>query len=427
MKKVALSLAGVLAAAAFAPEASAIPSFARQTGMACSSCHYQHFPVLNGFGRAFKAAGFTMIGSQEKVEGEHLSIPGVLNASVLLKAQYIKTDGKDPAGTVAGTTKNSGAWDIPNEYALFLGGRVADLGNLKIGYMMENPLLGGPAGIAGGLRLPIVYEMEAIKLSAIPFVTDNLGPFYGYNESSAGLNRGVRWSESRKGVSAYAYTGMGGEDGFETSGFAFVAKHDMGYINVTRFAPAFGLNTGAGAQVGSTLVHFALTPNVAGWDIVASLDSISGSSYTPATDDTATFDAATSTTTYKAGSPLTKVDTKGTGASFQAQGAVADMETSLYATYAQVAANSYYGGAKDKKAFTLGADVTVIAHTLSLGGAIRQATNKSGKSDNAITVQAIYDLAQNVALHAVYGVNRGDAYAAGDAKSQFTGMLEAAW
>ena len=50
----------------WAPKAQAIPAFARQTGMPCSGCHYQHFPVLNAFGRAFKEGGFTMIGSEEK-------------------------------------------------------------------------------------------------------------------------------------------------------------------------------------------------------------------------------------------------------------------------------------------------------------------------------------------------------------------------
>ena len=67
MKKVALSLAGVLAAAAFAPEASALPVFARQTGAACSACHFQHFPLLNAFGRSFKSSGYTQI-SQAQVE-----------------------------------------------------------------------------------------------------------------------------------------------------------------------------------------------------------------------------------------------------------------------------------------------------------------------------------------------------------------------
>ena len=92
MKKVVLSLAGVLAAAAFAPEASALPVFARQTGMACSACHFQHFPLLNGFGRAFKSAGFTMMGAQGKVEGDRLSIPDTLNMNFLTSLGYVKTN-----------------------------------------------------------------------------------------------------------------------------------------------------------------------------------------------------------------------------------------------------------------------------------------------------------------------------------------------
>src|SRR3990172_1729051 len=89
MKKIVLSLAGVLAATAFAPEAAAIPAYARQVGMACTACHAQHFPVLNSFGRAFKAGGYTMMGAQGKVEGEHLSIPDTLNMSMIVKLRYL--------------------------------------------------------------------------------------------------------------------------------------------------------------------------------------------------------------------------------------------------------------------------------------------------------------------------------------------------
>jgi hypothetical protein len=31
-----------------AQDAGAVPAFARQTGMACNACHFQHFPALNG-------------------------------------------------------------------------------------------------------------------------------------------------------------------------------------------------------------------------------------------------------------------------------------------------------------------------------------------------------------------------------------------
>ena len=38
-----------------------VPGYARQTGLPCSSCHYQ-FPQLNAFGRLFKLNGYTLTG-----------------------------------------------------------------------------------------------------------------------------------------------------------------------------------------------------------------------------------------------------------------------------------------------------------------------------------------------------------------------------
>jgi len=38
-------------------KASAVPAFARQTGMPCAACHFQHYPALNDFGVMFKTNG----------------------------------------------------------------------------------------------------------------------------------------------------------------------------------------------------------------------------------------------------------------------------------------------------------------------------------------------------------------------------------
>ena len=43
------------------PTASAIPSYARQTGFPCKSCHMTP-PELTALGRAFKLNGYTMSG-----------------------------------------------------------------------------------------------------------------------------------------------------------------------------------------------------------------------------------------------------------------------------------------------------------------------------------------------------------------------------
>ncbi len=417
MKKVALSLASVLAAATFAQEASAVPAFARQTGMACNACHAQHFPILNGFGRAFKAAGFTMMGSQEKVEGEHLSIPANLNFGLLLKARYQKTDetnadALNKAGDkVSGSSTSSGQWQIPDEYSMFWGGRVADTGMIKIGSMTEFDAVGGGTL---GLRLPIVVDMDAVKLSVIPYATDALGAFYGYSESSTGVTRGVRWAEHRKEISAHQYTGMGAG---VASGLAFVAHHEMGYINVSRYSRNLFYTAGTnGTNMGNTAVTIAVTPTIADWAIVAGVQSLTGQSnvYSNAQDITA--DA-----TYVAAADVyTMTKESATGFDAQAHGEFAGMETGLYF------ANSSLGNGSKMKATTFGADVTVIAHTLSLGAAYRAGTDKAGNSDNAVTLTAVYDLMQNVALHANYSTYSGDANT-GKAKSLFTGMLEAAW
>lgn len=410
MKKIVLSIAAAVAATAVAPEASAIPAFARQTGMACNACHQQHYPVLNGFGRAFKAAGYTMMGAQEKVEGEHLSIPATLNAAILLKARYQKTNGTDPVGTVSGTTTNSGQWQIPDEMSLFFGGRIAE----NIGFMNENNMVGGPlGGIVAGFKMPVVFEMGGAKLLAIPFLTDALGVAYGYDESSTGMVRGIRWMEHRKEISAMQYVGNGAG---AATGLAFVLKADMGYVNVSRFSPSFAAAAGATSpQLRSTFVRGAVTPTVGDWDMHIGFASTSGQSYA----NTATAMA------------LSLVETKATSLDFQAFGQVGGKDLGVYATWAKapvagVVPSAYAAGAK---AWTIGADYSIIPHTLHLGAAYRGATTAAGLGDNAISLAAVYDLTQNVALHLNHSMYSGSLYNTpqvnGDQLTTF--LLEAAW
>lgn len=54
-----LAAVSVASLALASGEASAVPSFARQTGMQCTGCH-TIFPDLNGFGRQFKLRGYTL-------------------------------------------------------------------------------------------------------------------------------------------------------------------------------------------------------------------------------------------------------------------------------------------------------------------------------------------------------------------------------
>src|SRR5580704_9316437 len=75
-----------------APAAFAIPSYARQTGFPCKSCHYTP-PELSPLGRAFKLNGYTMTGkptvtSPGKGNTSGLSILESFPLSVLFDASF---------------------------------------------------------------------------------------------------------------------------------------------------------------------------------------------------------------------------------------------------------------------------------------------------------------------------------------------------
>jgi len=436
MKKIVLSMAGVLAATAFAPEASAIPAFARQTGLACSSCHYQHYPVLSTTGQEFKVGAYTQLSAKGKFKGEDLSIPDTLNAAILLKARYQKSNGPVAATDVNGQGTNNGQWQIPDELSLFFGGRIGDNGMIKMGFMNENNMVGGPAGgIIAGLKVPVAIALDPVTVQVIPYGTDALGVAYGFEQSSTGMTRGIRWAEHRSDISAAQYTGIGSGT---ASGIAFVVNSEMGYINISKWSPSFFyVADTTGTEMKSTWIRVAATPTIADWAMHIAVGQASGTSY----NDNA----------------ATKMETKGTVFDVQAQGAIAEMETSLYAQYASAAAganrsagtSSLWGGNRvtAKKAITVGADFSVIPHTLHIGAAYRiantgvtaaQQTAGAGDKDNSLTVTAVYDLFQNVALHLNHSMRSGSSYdttgtnaaataAGGSGKTLTTFMLEAAW
>ena len=425
MKKIVLSLAGVLAATAFAPEAAAVPAFARQTGMACTACHAQHFPILNSFGRAFKAAGYTMMGAQGKVEGDHLSLPDTLNASIVMKVRYQDDNTAGPVGASDAVAQNVGGGQVQffDEFALLFGGRVAE----NVGFLLEAQMI-GTAPLAAGFKMPFVFDVGGAKLSVIPFTTDALGVGYGYEQSSGGVLRSTRWAEPRREISAIQYNADRGLDGGAATGVTFAAQNDMGYINLTKwdasFMPGPGTGPGAGGDFDSNYVRIAATPTVADWAMVVGLGKMSGSSYSSAA--------------------LAKVDTDQTFFDFQAQGEVAGKELGVYFQHAKAPAgngvsNAYNGSVcavgavcnPDRKATTIGADYTVIPHALSIGLAYRNADTGGAAAtngDDAWTVTAVYDLYQNVAFHLNYSSYSGSAHnAATSVKNLTTLMLEAAW
>ena len=103
------------------PKAEAVPSYARQTGLACSGCHYTP-PELNPAGRRFKLLGYVDRADETKTvkaDGSKkraaLDLLGSLPLSVMLDTSYTSTKSPIP------TTQN-GSFEMPQDISLFLSG-----------------------------------------------------------------------------------------------------------------------------------------------------------------------------------------------------------------------------------------------------------------------------------------------------------------
>lgn len=407
-------LAGLMVLASISSEVSALPLFARQTGMVCSACHFQHFPMLNGFGRAFKSAGYTMMGAQGRVEGEGLSIPSTLNMAVMTSAGYEKTN--QAAGTGPQKTTGDGAFYVPGtggELSLFYGGRVSE----NAGFLAEIGTGGSVSGTAvsaahNSAKLPVLFQVTAPQLKlpegtlagVVPFTTDDHGASYGFELLNTGANivhqmspaAGLNGAHS-EALSAQQFIGTAGS----ATGLAFVANSSMGFINLTKYDQS-GITGGTLAGLGSTYIRVAAIFDLAGWDAGAGIQIWRGNS------------AAHTAGTYAYS------DTRATSVDGQMQGRMVDLPVGFYASYASAPAgtNTYnmdpakavvgntvgsgaYGTAT-KSSFNISAEVGVIPEKATLGAAVRfgksgvKVGGASNASDNAITLLATYKVAQNM-------------------------------
>jgi len=104
-----------------APEANAVPSYARQTGLRCSGCHYNP-PELNAAGRRFKLLGYVDRATNEpSVKAE----PGTWQAGLdLLKALPISAmfDTSFTETKKAQPASQNASFEFPQDASLFLAG-----------------------------------------------------------------------------------------------------------------------------------------------------------------------------------------------------------------------------------------------------------------------------------------------------------------
>lgn len=401
MKKIVLSIAAVMAAAAFAPEASAVPVFARQTGMACSACHFQHFPLLNGFGRAFKSAGFTMMGAQGKIEGEHLSLPDTLNMGILTSAYY-----QNEKNTGGVTAPKFGVPGSGGELSMFYGGRISEFA----GFLSELGLAGGPAQ-TGAAKIAFLFPVGDARVGFTAY-TGGQGAAYGYevlNTGAADTHKlmGNAGPNKQHVAATYAASYMGTRT--NATGINLVANADFGFITLGKYADAA---VGAGANtLPLTYARAAYIFDMAGWDSAVGIQNFSGNMV-----------ALGVAQSYKA----TILDA-------QFQGEIGGMSTGFYVTYATAPADAVNpnmmnaGWSPVTKAgnapvaaaavgsstsFNVAGSLELIPGIATIQGAVRRAKNGNfaNTGDNAIMIGATYELAQNIEIGLNHTVNSGSAW-----------------
>ncbi len=111
----------LVASAREAEAAYRTPTFARQTGLACSACHTQ-FPELNEMGRQFKLNGYTMLNGNtiedKGSQGEqNLLLSLIAPLSVALRTSYTATSTAQPG-------KAQGTAVVPDMLSVYTGGAI---------------------------------------------------------------------------------------------------------------------------------------------------------------------------------------------------------------------------------------------------------------------------------------------------------------
>lgn len=362
-----------------ATPSQAMPAFARQTGMSCTSCHFQHYPLLNETGRAFKAGGYTMTGKQGLIDGVGLSLPEVLNAGFTTKIRYQKSNG--PTSTTNNDGLNNGQLQYPDELLLQIAGRVSE----NIGVVVDLSTINAAGSILESAKMPIFYDVSGINMGIVPFLTATQGVAYGFELLNTGAVRGQRAVEARTSFSAQQYIGTA----TQAEGVAFVASDSLFFANVTKWSPR-SVDSITNGSPTATYLRAAITPTAGAWDLGLGFQYWTGQ----ATQD---FNLTNGV----------NVDTNAWAIDAQAQGMVGTLPLGLYFSHAQAdgsptigVKNLFNANPNTKSATALSAELGVIPSKATVLLGYRNGDNGKAtlNNDNSLLFGASYQLAQNVQI-----------------------------
>jgi len=330
-----------------------------------------------------------MVGAQGKVEGEHLDIPDRVNMAMLTTLGYEKVQ------------NGQGKYLLPSnggEMSLFMGGRIME----GMGFLAELGM-GGAAAATGAAKMLYMPEiMSGTRVGLVVDTNNGQGVAHGFELLNTGAANVHKIAVGQVHVNAYSAAQYFGTNN-ATTGFSVVAQNELGFVNLSAY-DASSQSVGAGVtNLPLTYARVAALFDFAGFDMGAGVQRWTGHS-------NGVQNNLVALTAIAGNYDATVVDV-------QAQGEVAGLSTGIYASYGQAPVNSMFGqGALPVAAsvnlfkatsLNVGADVNV-GHEIIARAATRRATNGlDGKADNALMVGVIYELAQNVELHATRTNNFG--------------------
>jgi len=380
----------------------AVPAFARQTGQQCSTCHFQHMPALNSYGRAFKSSGYTDVGDQPLIEGDNgLSIPTTMNLSLVVKLRVVKEDIENKND---GTASDLFEWQYPDEAALFFGGRISN----KVGFLLESQL-NNPAGpVFDSFKIPVGKDFGDGRALIIPFFTPAHGPGFSFELLNTGAVRNIRSFEDRSSFSAQQWSGLGAG---AASGVAVVYSTDSYFVNIAQFAP-FDPSTNPGVDQFASYFRGALMRDIAGFDSAVGFQVYSGKARWNVEEVTLVAPAGGGTVTESSSVVHNEAKNDRWAIDAQMQGELIGMPLGIYAAYVNVGTKDYTNSNPNAKTgWNVTAELGVNPGKMTVGLGYRAGDN--GKTtlneDNATFLAATYMAKQNMQLQINHTILDGEA------------------
>ncbi len=242
----------------FLENAQAVPGFARQTGLECMMCHTQNQTKLNRFGREFARSAYTMSsesGAQSLIDGEALglSIPSVLNMSLMLKGRIEKSDGAiNGKGNVLESKvdgekidSNRGIYEFFKTSTINVAGRVAN----NVGTIIEFREKEGKA-IFGG-KIATAFETGSGYSGLAVYSTNNYGPFSGIESYNTGLYKPLRQFENHKLTNAAQASDLGSGP---ATGLQLYYGGENLFVTLGAYVP---IHNNDGIDIGDSMIPFA--------------------------------------------------------------------------------------------------------------------------------------------------------------------------